>query len=284
MLLPTEALAYTSIDEGKNVSLTLTYELPEVSFAIYQVADVTKTAKYVLTEEFKEYPIVLDKMDDESWRDAAQTFAGYVDRDGIMPSAIGKTDEKGVLVFEALENGLYLIIGDSYTTDDRLHYEIMPFFVSLPSLTETDEWNYDPVVSLKYNVEKLPDNIMFQVVKIWEADSIQNRPEKITVQILKNQSVYDEVELNSSNGWKYEWVELETGATWNVVEKDVPNDYTVKVSKAGATFAITNTYSGKVPTEDTLPQTGQLWWPVPLFAATGILLVAIGIFMRGKQR
>lgn len=284
MLLPTEVLAYTSIDEGKNVSLTLTYELPEVSFAIFQVADITETAKYVLTEEFKEYPIELEEMDGEGWRDAAQTFSGYVERDGIVPSATGITDEEGILVFEELENGLYLVIGGTYTTEDRLHYEVMPFFVSLPTLTETDEWNYEPVVSPKYDVEELPEYISLQVIKIWEEDSSQSRPEKITVQILKNQEVYEEVELNSSNGWRYEWTELETGATWNVVEKEVPDNYTVKVSKVDNDFVITNTYGEVVPPESILPQTGQLWWPVPLLAAAGILLFAIGIFERGKRR
>ncbi len=36
-------------------------------------------------------------------------------------------------------------------------------------------------------------------------------------------------------------------------------------------------------TSSKLPQTGQLWWPVPILAVTGMLLTAIGLRMRVKE-
>ncbi|HAP78795.1 MAG TPA: hypothetical protein DCQ78_01135, partial [Ruminococcus sp.] len=32
-----------------------------------------------------------------------------------------------------------------------------------------------------------------------------------------------------------------------------------------------------------LPQTGQLWWPVPLLAGGGILFIAIGLRIRSRK-
>ena len=34
------------------------------------------------------------------------------------------------------------------------------------------------------------------------------------------------------------------------------------------------------PGGPTLPQTGQVWWPVPLLLMTGLLLLAVGLFRR----
>ena len=35
---------------------------------------------------------------------------------------------------------------------------------------------------------------------------------------------------------------------------------------------------------DKLPQTGQLWWPVPLLASAGLLLTAAGVVIRRKDQ
>lgn len=52
---------------------------------------------------------------------------------------------------------------------------------------------------------------------------------------------------------------------------------TVTVSREGETFLVTNTGHGpQNPGEPTLPQTGSLWWPVPLLAACGLICLALG--------
>lgn len=38
----------------------------------------------------------------------------------------------------------------------------------------------------------------------------------------------------------------------------------------------------KTPTK--LPQTGQLWWPVPVMSLCGIVLIAAGVYMRRRNR
>lgn len=41
-----------------------------------------------------------------------------------------------------------------------------------------------------------------------------------------------------------------------------------------------NTSSGS----EKLPQTGQLWWPVPILTACGLIFIFIGIRLRAKNR
>lgn len=64
-------------------------------------------------------------------------------------------------------------------------------------------------------------------------------------------------------------------------------------------FVVTNTYTDDIPDnppptgpttptdptppkpgKPTLPQTGQLWWPVPVLTAAGLLLVIAGLLRR----
>ena len=67
--------------------------------------------------------------------------------------------------------------------------------------------------------------------------------------------------------------------------------YTVSITREGVTFVVTNTYVPETPNtppptepgkpdQPSLPQTGQLWWPVPLLLVGGLLLVVIGLIRR----
>ena len=105
------------------------------------------------------------------------------------------------------------------------------------------------------------------------------------------QPIVDTVSLTAENNWRYVWDELDAGCRWEVVEKECPG-YTVKVEKSGVTFTLTNTH---VPSETPpkkpdpaapkprLPQTGQLWWPVPLLLQAGLGLLIVGLRQRRKK-
>ena len=75
----------------------------------------------------------------------------------------------------------------------------------------------------------------------------------------------------------------------------MPEGYTVSISREGITFVITNTLKPfeepePTPTPGTpdtpgenLPQTGVLWWPVPLLAVLGALLLLLGWGLRRRD-
>ena len=160
------------------------------------------------------------------------------------------------------------------------------------------------------------DTVNRKVLKVWEDDgNEENRPEEIVVQLLRDGKVYDTVTLNEGNNWRHTWTGLDDDYTWRVVEYKTPEGYTVTVERQGITFVMTNTWREEppdepeesqppeepeesrppeepeesrppeepdtpggpdTPDEPTLPQTGMLWWPVPLLACGGLLLFLLG--------
>jgi hypothetical protein len=69
----------------------------------------------------------------------------------------------------------------------------------------------------------------------------EGRPKQIEAQLLRNGKVYETVTLSAENNWRYTWPELDAEQEWLVVEKDVPENYTVITDLQDTTFVITNT-------------------------------------------
>ena len=306
----TRTLAYERIDTGRETSLTLRFSRDEtgfsgVEFRLYRVADVSDAAHFTLSGDFAAYPVSLDHLDSSGWRALAQTLDAYASRDGLVPMRTAETGADGKVLFDHLSAGMYLVTGENYVSG---RYTYMPesFMVTLPSLNQdTDEWVYDAVASCKYDRDYDPpgggggdpSDLSRKVLKIWKDDGNEaERPESISVQLLRNGQVYDTVTLNASNNWRYNWYELDDSDEWQVVENGTPEGYTVSISRQGITFVMTNTKTspgGTTPGGDNpsggsggssatgwlspiLPQTGALWWPVPFMAAAGLLLFIIG--------
>lgn len=161
-----------------------------------------------------------------------------------------------------------------------------------------------------------PATLQRQVLKVWEDDGNEDaRPASITVDLLRDGAVYDTVTLSAANNWRTTWRDLSADSQWQLVEREGGGNYQVSVSLEGVTFVVTNTYLEEIENPDTplvdlpdgpetpgdsgpggpedpsdvvdiedpdvplasLPQTGQLWWPVPLLAAAGVVLFCIGL-------
>lgn len=182
-----------------------------------------------------------------------------------------------------LTPGLYLVRGNRHT-QGNFYYEAAPFMVMLPALDkENNVWMYDVTANIKFDSDEIPSEpelITRKVVKIWKDNGHEKeRPQEVVVQLLRNDEVYDTVTLNAENNWRYSWNDLDSDCRWTVVEKEL-KDYNVKVTQEGSTFIVINTYDENVPTEPSnpdLPQTGQLWWPVLLLTAVGLLFLIIGL-------
>ena len=214
-----------------------------------------------------------------------------------------------------LHPGLYLVVIQRLQ-EGRYTYIAKPFLTCLPGLLQNeDTWAYDVIVTPKYerdyDTSDTPATVTRKVLKVWKDDGKKStRPKEITVQLLQNGSVYDTVALREDNNWRYTWEKLNKNYDWTVVEKEV-DGYTVRVSQEGTAFVITNTYDADVPETTTavtttvrdpaeppsasteppsepiepentpnrpqLPATGQLWWPVTVLAAVGLLLILAGV-------
>lgn len=307
---PWMVYAHTRPELGRQGSVTLSYELSGAKFYLYKVAELSEDVTFTLSGDFAGYPVSLERLDSEGWRAAAQTLAAYAARDNRTALAEGTTDAEGKLQFQNLTAGLYLIAGETLQSG-TVTYEPMSTLVSLPDLNTDDTWNYNPVISPKYEKQE-QETVSYKVTKKWEdSGNKDSRPASITAQLLKDGKVYAEAELKKANQWTHTWKELEAGHKWTVTEKKTDKSYTVKVQKSGTNFVITNTYkktavtpepnpsnpggskpgnggtgnggSGNSAAEVKLPQTGQLWWPVPYLALAGILMIFLGILRRKRE-
>lgn len=300
----TTALARQAIDPAREASLTICFNsgsggLGEVEFRLYRVADISEAAHFTLTGDFAEYPVAVNNLDSSGWRALAQTLNGYVSRDSIEPLQSAVTGNDGKVIFDPLPAGLYLAIG-SRCRDGNAVYTPEPFLVSLPNLDEeTDEWIYDAAIVCKYDKDT-DDTVNRKVLKVWNDEGNEDsRPREITVQLLKDGEVYDTVVLNENNNWRYSWSDLDNNYQWLVTEYETPDGYTVSVEREGTAFVMTNTCTEESPdtpagddnhpnrpggTDAKLPQTGMLWWPVPLLACAGLLLFLAGWRVRQHEK
>lgn len=319
------AFATGSIDTDRHISLTIHYTdagTPFVGaeFSIYQVATVDEEGNLTTTERFSDYNVNITDGNDESWKALATTLEGYVLRDNLSPTDTQLTDEQGLASFPSegvkLTPGFYLVLGTRLTIDEVI-YETLPFMLLMPTQDpDAKEWKYDVTLSPKYELLSLHghEKVTCKVLKAWNDKGYEaKRPDGVVMQLLCDGKVYDTVTLNEENNWRYIWSDLDATHQWRVVEQ-VPDGYTVQVSREGVTFLITNsreennpptepsenptkpvdpdkpsnpdspdsTVKPATPDDPTLPQTSQLWWPVPILSAAGLLLIAIGfICLRG---
>ena len=110
--------------------------------------------------------------------------------------------------------------------------------------------------------------VQITVVKKWDdAEDTTGRPESITVKLLKDGEVYEEVVLTEEMNWTYTWEGLLGTYTWDVKE-DVPKGYTESYSREDNVITITNTVA--------LIHTGQLTWPIPVLGILGAFMIFFG--------
>ncbi len=297
--LPAPAMAAETIDVDRNVSLTIAYQgngetISGGVFDLYYVAAVSPQGEFTLAGDFAAYPVRVNELDAAGLRELAATLSGYVQRDDITPLDSGSTDAGGWLTFPCkqtgLAPGLYLVMGHP-CSQNGYDYWPEPFVVCLPGQDgETGALNYDLAVVPKHDVPPEGETVTHKVLKVWDDDGGEDeRPAEVTVQLLQDGDVYDTVALTAENNWRYTWDGLDASCVWNVVET-VPEGYTVTVVQEGLTFVITNSMDVTTPVyppddDPDLPQTGQLWWPVPVLVAAGLFLILLGqVRRRGDNR
>lgn len=292
LLLP---LASVASAEGGS-SITLKYPYGVCEFRFYKIASLSEELSPTLSKPFDEYTdsvsmlSTLAGLDADETRTLATTLEAIIYRDKIAETFKDTTDEKGVLEWKDVDDGIYLILGEQ-TSDENYSYIPSPLLVSMPIIA--DDGELDRQVEVEHNkVQKLPhgdDHTFYSVKKIWLDNGAENvRPVSISVHLLCDGAVYDTVTLNSENEWKYEWNMLSSEHNWTAVENVVPDGYSLSVEKKQTGIILVNTYDNPPPPPPPppyLPPTGQLWWPVPILTVIGIVLIAVGCSFRrlGKE-
>lgn len=141
------------------------------------------------------------------------------------------------------------------------------------------------LVTNTYSPKEPDDNTaMRTVLKVWDDRGYEwRRPRSVGITLLMNGAAYDTQILNEANGWQYTWVKLPkcdkngTEYIWTIQEAPV-SGYVSSIRQDGFTFILTNALN-----RQKLPQTGALWWLVPLLAAVGLAFLIVGILSRKKK-
>lgn len=156
-----------------------------------------------------------------------------------------------------------------------------------------------------------PGTTDIPVEKIWLDNENESgaRAESITVRLIKDGGIYREMELTEETDWKGVFSDVPSDASYSITEKEV-QDYSAAYSKSDDNgFVITNTFTpgnssiGVPPKpfvpvltdENTssvdetsepiaIPQTGNLNWPVPVLAVSGIIFLIIGFVLLPSKR
>ena len=297
LILPTPAKAAEAVDISAVCSLTLHYSkegtaFPGLPIRIYRVAEFTSADEYQLTEAFRDYPVQIHGITSQKeWRDLADTLIAYATADGLQPTLAAQTDSSGTVSFTGLQTGIYLIQGVSGSNDAGT-CQFENYFLFLPTPQEDGQQNYQVESHPKGSFTPHPDDpdqpekpefTTYHVVKLWKDTGIRNlRPDSVTVDILKNGIPVQTVQLNARNNWSYSWNAEKNFDHWTVVEKDVPDEYTVVITAAHNTFTITNSRPAPAGTP---PKTGDIFPLLPcimIMSFSGLLLTALGIWRRRK--
>ena len=128
------------------------------------------------------------------------------------------------------------------------------------------------------------EEIEFKVLKLWKGDKGRSdRPQSIEVEIFRDGVSYQTVILSEENHWTFSWFAKDDGATWKVVERNVPTGYTMMVEERETSFVLTNT---RPPDKPDIPQTGDttnIMLYFVLMNVSGIMLIILGIAGKRKR-
>lgn len=307
---------------GDAVSLTVRYETEEgfvenAQVSVYRVADVLDDGSLAPVSELAAYPINWNATDSSSAQDLANTLKAYIllsncagsssgassAASGLAPIDFGVTDANGVVAFptesRALDAGCYLIMASSHAGEENF-FEASPVLLQLPFYQEDGQPVSNLSINLKIRSTSLSQSVSIDAMKIWDVaprsssdDEQKARPDWVNVALLCDGKVYERASLNSANGWRYSWDNLDAACSWTVVEEDVPAGYVVSIKEDGRSLSVVNQYviqkdkqeldgDASQESKKKLPQTGQLWWPVPVLLIVGACCFAVGFALRRK--
>lgn len=260
-------LPMTLFADSDFMNLDVSCPVSDMQVSLYRVAD----ENYNLVDSFSHYSIDL-KQDVQG---AANALENRILMDGIEADTCVTSDSVGNASFTGLESGIYLVVGKEVFQDGVFY---MPQ-VSLVSLSG------DLSVDLKYETSVKPSRI--HVLKVWKRDNKKSRPKSIEVCLLRSDGiVVDRVVLNSDNQWSTTWDHLSTLYTYRVMETSVPSGYKESCTREKDTIILTNTgnFTDKVEKkDDELPNSGQLWWPVPVLLFVGLVLFGLGRHFKNEE-
>ncbi|MBE6617686.1 MAG: Cna B-type domain-containing protein [Ruminococcaceae bacterium] len=142
----------------------------------------------------------------------------------------------------ALETGNIYLCKLKYTESAKLDF-VIEVPIELGNEYASRMGEVDVVFTAEaFSLPKPPQNdrTRLTVRKLWVGDSVAERPNSVTVALLRDGQFFAEIKLSEMNQWTYTWSKLDRRYSWSVVEI-VPDGYTASYDITGHTTTITNT-------------------------------------------
>lgn len=294
LLMPHPAMAASTSDAVEPIlpendcSLMVSYcceetAIQDLEVKLYRIAEVSADFQYTLTPTFASSGLVLDGIRTAGeWNVVRSTLEAYILAYNLAPEFTSLTNADGTGSFASLKTGMYLAIAGQ-AEENGVHYLFDSALISLPGLGPNGRWQYQVSVNAK-GVALPPvepdEKAEFKVLKLWRGDEGRNdRPKSIEVEIFCNGSSYKTVKLSDENHWAYSWFAEDDGASWTVVERNVPQGYTMTVEKRQSTFVLTNTRTN--PDDPVKPpatgDTTNIMLYILLMIGSGSMLIILGV-------
>ena len=275
--------ATKEIDVSKKASLEIKYKyddiaINDISVRIYKVASVSKDFQYTLTDSFKSYNVKINGLKTQNELNSlSDTLESYIYADLIKETSNGVI-KNNKIQFNELETGLYLVITDKID-EEKYNLVFESFLISLPTLDENNEWIYNTSSEPKpVFYEPKYEEITYSVIKEWRDKEGKDRPNSVNIEIYKDGNKFDVVTLSSNNNWCYSWNALDDGSVYTVVEREIPTDYTVSITKNETKFIVVNTKK-----EDNPPTLDNIYLYLILFTCSFVGIVSLLLVLKNSE-
>ena len=216
----------------------------------------------VYTQDFKNIGVAIDDPN------LGTKLEEYISNSSVTSTKI-YTDATGTAICEDLPLGLYFI---RQTNAVEGFATCTPFLITVPMET-ADGYEYAVNASPKTEVAKLAS---ITIKKVWNTDASAKAANCVTVQLQQNGKVVKTAVLNEQNDWQITYTNMPVSDGYSIKEIDIPKDFVATYKQEGNVFTVTNT--------STLIQTGQLIWPIPVLAISGMILITLGVVLLWKKR
>ena len=296
LMIPVYGMAPVETDKPCTVTIE-GYPGDGGHFYLYKIADVDETMAYTLTSDFEQFKDkIINVLDPDEWPVIAETLSNYVSDGSIVASYEGDysgDETTGRLVFSNIETGLYLILSDPVEVPrkasdppnvEKRQYWTTPMIITAPNAVipesgshntaDIEEWEYEFSLIPKYDCKVITyEDVDYKVVKQWQDSDLEKRPRSVTVNLLKDGKVQEQVVLDQSNNWNYSWTGLDDGSVWTVQEVNIPTGYTVTITKNQTIFTIKN---AKPPNTGDTPVSKT---PMITMIVSGMIALVCGIIL-----
>ena len=232
---------------------------------VYYLGSRDDTGKFGYTDAFSDCGVELEELTDDNVKDAAAAISAYIKDKGIAADYELTTDENGEATISDAESGVYFIEGESLYADGNTYVPSS----ALAELFDGKGLNVIPKIEIEGDEsngsgEDFSGTDLSRTDSESIADSNDSSDSSDSADTSTDSDTYSDTDSGSSS--------------YNESGRDSDgsgSDSASSGSSSGSSSSGGGNSSSK-PT-DGVPQTGQLWWPVPVLSVCGLVLIALGL-------